>query len=198
MEPLFIWTGIILLLPFLSSEPKTTVVLLDNNSTHNAIDVSTSSGSVAIDQPYYYTLLTSSDQHPSTIEKGDPEAIRSKYGVLLDALPSKAVSLLFYFEEGTANLTQSSKDQVSSLIKLIESRAPAAVDIIGHSDRSGNADKNYVLALERAKTVEIFLLEKNVKMDHKSVTSRGENDPVVPTADGVSEPLNRRVEVIVR
>jgi outer membrane protein OmpA-like peptidoglycan-associated protein len=30
------------------------------------------------------------------------------------------------------------------------------------------------------------------------VIARGKREPVVPTADGVAEPRNRRVEVIVR
>ena len=106
--------------------------------------------------------------------------------------------MLFHFEPGTADLTESSKNQVNDLIQLISSHEPAAVDIIGHSDRAGDADKNYLLALERAKTVEQYLLEHNVKLDRSSVTSYGENDPIVLTEDGVSEPQNRRVEVIVR
>jgi outer membrane protein OmpA-like peptidoglycan-associated protein len=198
MAPLLIWSALILSLPFITSTPKTTVVLLENDAVHNAVDVTTRAGSVVIDQPYYYTTLISSDMQPAVVEKADPEMIRQKYATVLSALPPKAVSMLFYFEPGAAEITQESKDQVETLITLIEAREPASIDIIGHTDRAGDADKNYELALERAHTVEKFLLERNVTLERSSVTSHGENDPIVPTEDGVSEPKNRRVEVIVR
>jgi len=198
MEPFFIWTAIILALPFLSPDPKTSVILLENNSSHNAVDVSTKGGKVGIDQPYYFTTLESSDKVPSAVEKGDPEAILKRYADVLNALPSKAESILFYFEPGTAEITLTSKAQIDSLLQLIVSKEPAAIDIIGHSDRSGDADKNYELALQRAYTVEKFIREHNVPTERISIASYGENDPLIPTEDGISEPRNRRVEVIVR
>ncbi len=198
MEPLLIWAGFILALPLLTHEPKTTVILLDNESSHNAVVVKTDAGSVVVDQPYTYTTLVDKDKKPSLVEKADPAAIHEKYAQQLTILPTKSISMLFHFEEGTADLTESSKNQVDELIRLISSRDPAAIDIIGHSDRAGDADKNYQLALERARMVEKYLLERNVTLERSSVTSYGENDPIIPTEDGVSEPQNRRVEVIVR
>lgn len=198
MEPLLIWSGIILSLPLLISQPKTTVVLLDNESSHNAIVVATNVGDVIVDQPYSYTVLADSNKKPSPVEKANPDEINKKYTQQLGMLPTKPVSMLFHFEQGTATLTESSKNQVNELIRLIASREPCAVDIIGHSDRAGDADKNYELALNRAHAVESFLQEHNVKLERSSVSSYGENDNLVPTLDGVSEPQNRRVEVIVR
>lgn len=198
MEPLLIVSAILLSLSFLTSEPKTTVVLLENDAVHNAVEVTTKEGSVVIDQPYYYTTLVAPNKHPAVVQKADPDLIRQKYATVLNVLPEKAVSMLFYFEPGTAEITQDSKNQVEALITLIEAREPASVDIIGHSDRAGDAGKNYELALERAHAVEKFLLERNVKLEHSSVVSYGESDPIIPTEDGVSEPKNRRVEIIVR
>lgn len=195
---LIVWSAFLLSLPLIVSTPKTTVVLLDNESSHNAIVVSTNEGNVTIDQPYLYTTLSALDKQPSVLKQADPEEIRKKYSEQLNSLPLTPVSMLFYFEPGTVVLTESSKNQVDELIRVIGSRAPAAVDIIGHSDRAGDAEQNYVLALERAKEVETYLLDRNVTMERRTVRSHGENDPIVPTADGVDEPQNRRVEVIVR
>lgn len=194
MEPFIAWVVIILTLPFVATTPKTTIVLLDNNSTHNGIDISTFSGKTTIDQPYYATTL----EKPSEVTKVDPAQINAKYGSVLHILPSKPVSTLFYFEQATAELTQSSKDQIEALVQTIISRQPVSVDIIGHSDRAGDADTNYQLALERAKELQQFLLERNISLERCSVVSYGEDDPLIPTDDGVLEPQNRRVEVIVR
>lgn len=198
MGAFLIWTGMILILPFIVSGPKTTVILLDNNSTNNAVVVETKAGAVTIDRPYSYTTMGSPDKQPSSVEKADPDAIRKKYADQLNILPSKPVSMLFYFESATAELTEESKNQIDELIGLIKSREPAAVDIIGHSDSVGDVDKNYLLGLERAKAVKKYLLERNVTLKRSSTASYGKNDPLVHTKDGVSEPKNRRVEVIVR
>lgn len=198
MGAFLIWTGMILILPFVLSQPKTTVILLDNNSTSNAVVVETKAGAVIVDKPYSYTTMGSPDKQPSSAKQGDPDAIQKKYADQLNMLPAKPVSTLFYFESATAELTDESKNQINELIRIIKSREPAAVDIIGHSDSVGDADKNYFLGLERAEAVKKYLLEHNVTLKRSSVASYGKNDPLVPTQDGVSEPKNRRVEVIVR
>lgn len=198
MEPLLIWSAIILTLPLLSHTPKTTVILLDNNSSHNAVVVSTNEGNLTIDKPYAYTSLSALDKAPSPLQEGNKEEITKKYAEQLSLLPTAPVSMLFHFEPGTAELTESSKNKVDELIQIINERSPVAIDIIGHSDRAGDADKNYQLALERAKSVENYLQSRQVKLERTTITSYGENDPLIPTADGVSEPQNRRVEIIVR
>lgn len=198
MEVFLICSALILSLPFLNSAPETTVILLDNNSTHNAIDITTKAGKVSIDQPYYLTTLSSPDKAPSRIEQINKDTVLEKYADVLDFLPRKPISLMFHFEQGTSEITQSSKEQVDELIKIVFANEPASLDIIGHSDRAGDADENYKLALERAREVERFLREAHVNMERIHVASYGENDPLVQTDDGVSEPQNRRVEVIVR
>lgn len=198
MEAFIAWAAFILVLPLLNSEPKTTVILLDNNTTHNAIDVSTQAGKVSIDQPYYATTLSSASKMPAGVEKVDPSTVEEKFGDVLSSLPLKPQSILFYFEPGTAEITQASKEQADEIINIVTAYEPAFIDIIGHSDRAGEAQKNYELALERARVVEAFLAEKKVNLERVNVLSHGENDPIVPTEDGVSEPQNRRVEVFIR
>lgn len=199
MEAFIAWTVFVLSLPFITaSKPQSTVVLWENNTTHNAIDVSTSQGTLSIDKPYYFTTLSASDQSPSPIAEADPIEMNKKFGALVNALPEKAVSFVFYFEPTKSELTESSKAQVDELVQAIKKHEPAVIDIIGHTDREGDSDKNYELALQRAKEVEKFLLDQNVVLLRSNVVSYGEDDPIVATEDGVAEPKNRRVEVIVR
>lgn len=198
MVPFFIATGIILSLPFLVTSPKTTVILLDTNQSKNAVDVSTDAGRVTLDEPYTATSLSLPSQQPLPSQKVDPAMINQKYGDILEALPKKPVSTLFYFEEGSTRLTPDSSEKVSLLIQLIKDREPCVVDIIGHSDTQGDAQVNYALALKRAETVKSFLDEKEAQIKQMTLQSFGESDLLIPTADNVAEPKNRRVEVIVR
>jgi outer membrane protein OmpA-like peptidoglycan-associated protein len=198
MAPFFIYTGIILMLPFIFSAPKSTVILLDNNKSHNGVVVTTAAGSTEIDRPNMQTTVSSPEAKPEPVQSVDLEQIKQKYAQTLQALPSTPVSLLFYFEGPSAQLTSESMAYTSTLVELIKSREPCAVDIIGHTDTAGSAELNYELALKRAMMVKSFLEEQHVKLSSVKVESYGESTPLIPTADGVDEPRNRRVEVIVR
>ncbi len=69
--------------------------------------------------------------------------------------------------------------------------------ITGHADRSGSEDYNLNLSLRRADNVKSDLIARGVKEGGLSVAGRGEAEPAVQTGDGVREPANRRVEIIL-
>ncbi len=69
--------------------------------------------------------------------------------------------------------------------------------ITGHADRSGPDSYNLYLSLRRADSVRNELIARGVKSGGISVAGRGEAEPAVPTADGVRELANRRVEIIL-
>jgi outer membrane protein OmpA-like peptidoglycan-associated protein len=70
--------------------------------------------------------------------------------------------------------------------------------VIGHTDRAGRSDLNYRLGLDRAQVAKDILVRAGLRPENIQVTSHGENDPLVPTADGVAEERNRRVAVTIR
>lgn len=69
--------------------------------------------------------------------------------------------------------------------------------VTGHADRSGPEEYNLGLSLRRANAVRDALVERGVKSSGISIAGRGEAEPAVPTADGVREQANRRVEIIL-
>ena len=199
MSPLLLIAALVASIPIWIHHPKkTTVVLLDNGSTHNAVLVSSDTGDVLVDHPYSYTTLSAKNKNPDLLKKGDPQTIRDQFSSELHVLPQKPDSLLFYFDAGTSTLSESSKNQLDTLLVLIQKHEPAVIDIIGHSDRAGDAQLNDTLALQRAQSVKAYLVDHNITLTHLSVVSHGENDPLIFTKDGISEPRNRRVEVVVR
>jgi len=71
----------------------------------------------------------------------------------------------------------------------------AAVMIAGHADKSGPADYNVGLAQRRADNAKTYLSGRGIPAARITTQSFGESMPRVPTADGVRELQNRRVEV---
>jgi OOP family OmpA-OmpF porin len=69
--------------------------------------------------------------------------------------------------------------------------------VTGHADRAGPEAYNLDLSLRRANAVRDALIQRGVKASGISVAGRGEAEPAVPTADGVPEAANRRVEIIL-
>jgi OmpA-OmpF porin, OOP family len=54
------------------------------------------------------------------------------------------------------------------------------------------------LSRRRADAVAAELVRRGVPKSEIFVTAFGETHPLVPTADGVREPQNRRVEIILK
>jgi outer membrane protein OmpA-like peptidoglycan-associated protein len=74
----------------------------------------------------------------------------------------------------------------------------AEVAVIGHTDRVGPVEYNDTLSLRRAERVRRDFVDRGIPTGSINVAGRGEREPVVLTADEVSEPRNRRVEINVR
>jgi OOP family OmpA-OmpF porin len=67
----------------------------------------------------------------------------------------------------------------------------------GYTDLSGTAGYNQQLSLRRAQSVQTELLRDGVPGNEIVIRGYGESHPLVPTAQGVREPQNRRVEIIL-
>jgi outer membrane protein OmpA-like peptidoglycan-associated protein len=70
--------------------------------------------------------------------------------------------------------------------------------VVGHTDLVGTDPFNDALGLQRAEVVRAALVRLGVPSGDIRTVSRGKRQPAVPTADGVAEPRNRRVEIVVR
>jgi outer membrane protein OmpA-like peptidoglycan-associated protein len=73
-----------------------------------------------------------------------------------------------------------------------------SVSVVGHADRAGSDAYNMALSRRRADAVADLLAAGGVPRSALAVSAKGESQPRVPTADGVREPQNRRVEITVQ
>lgn len=67
----------------------------------------------------------------------------------------------------------------------------------GHADRSGSAAYNMGLSQRRADAVRAALVRLGLQTDEIQTVAKGETDPLVATPDGVREPQNRRVQIVL-
>jgi outer membrane protein OmpA-like peptidoglycan-associated protein len=110
--------------------------------------------------------------------------------------PTQTVSPQFC--AGSTTLVKKSQSLFSEIKLAIKERTPCDINIIGHADRSGSKKYNIELSLRRAEQVHDWLVKGEIDIENIVVESYGEEDPIIPTADGVAEPRNRRVELLIR
>jgi len=150
------------------------------------------------------TVLNTAYASARTGEKGglqaapsSAEEVRKVFGAALSAQPARPVSLTLYFTEGST-LSPESKAVVDRMFTEIAKRPAAEIVVIGHTDTIGADAYNDKLSLERAEKMREILIGLGVPAQNISAAGRGKRELLVPTADNVNEPSNRRVEISVR
>ena len=196
--------GLILLLTGLlgacASEPPRTrefvVLVPDRDGRLGAVAVTSEYGNATLDKPY----LAARYEHGGRVETAPVTQgeVRQTFAVAIAAQPLRPVSFMLYFLEGTDQYTVESKAAFEKIFSEIARRQVAEVAVIGHTDTVGRTDFNDALSLRRAERVRRDFADRGIPNRAINVAGRGEREPVVPTADEVSEPRNRRVEISVR
>ena len=125
-------------------------------------------------------------------------AVRREFQAVLGALPGRPKSFLVYFLEGKDEFTEESRVEFQKILAELRGRGAPDVVVIGHSDRLASDEFNDRLSLQRAGRVREELVRLGIPPARIQTAGRGEREPLVPTADGVAEPRNRRVEINVR
>jgi len=130
--------------------------------------------------------------------KSSADEVKQDFGPALEAQPKRPVSFYLYFLSDTDEFAPESKALVSQIFAEIARRPAPEIVIIGHTDRVGSAQYNDALSRRRAERCRDELLKLGIPKVRISVAGRGWREPEVPTAQEVSEPRNRRVEISVR
>jgi outer membrane protein OmpA-like peptidoglycan-associated protein len=73
----------------------------------------------------------------------------------------------------------------------------AKVRVVGYADRVGDAGYNQRLSARRARSIATVLERVGLPRDLVEIVGSGEDGIPVPTADQVSEPLNRCAGIFV-
>ncbi|MCZ8277822.1 MAG: OmpA family protein [Acetobacteraceae bacterium] len=108
-----------------------------------------------------------------------------------------ARTFLVFFDWSKADLTDRAR-QIIGEAASARGAGVTRIEVNGFTDRSGPADYNMQLSIRRANAVAAELVRRGVPRNEIVTRGFGEENNLVPTADGVREPQNRRVEIILR
>ena len=107
-------------------------------------------------------------------------------------------SFMVFFDWDRSNLSAQALNTIKQAANQFKAKGNARITATGHADRSGPENYNMALSLRRANAVKDALVREGVPATAIAVIGRGESQPLVPTADGVREPQNRRVEIVIQ
>ena len=105
---------------------------------------------------------------------------------------------LVFFDFDSSKLTPEALGILKSAADAAKKGNFARIVLTGHADRAGPTDYNFGLSRRRADAVKAELVRLGLSATEISTEAKGETEPLVPTADGVPEPQNRRVEILMK
>jgi len=177
---------------------QATVVLLpESDGTVGRATVSNPNGSVELATARASTRVVPGVAPEVVKEMSEADVMRI-YSTAIAALPPAPAHYTLYFQFDSDELTTESRTLVAQVQQSVKAYPAPQVAVVGHTDTTGSATANIGLGLRRAEVVRTRLVDAGVDRAAIIVTSHGEATPLVPTADNVNEPKNRRVEITVR
>lgn len=102
-----------------------------------------------------------------------------------------------YFERGSAEVTPMARESLRFIVARYKP-GQTRYCIGGYSDTEADVRTSLALSRQRAENVALELVRQGIRWEDTEIRAYGETALARPTADGVAEPLNRRVFVDVR
>lgn len=177
--------AVVVLLP----DPETTTV--------GRASVENTSGAVDLVAARHATRVRTNER-PTAVNTMSDAEVQRMFGEALAALPPPPRRFVLNFRFESDELTDQARTLLPDVLQLVRDRPLANVVVTGHTDTMGTPQANYELGLKRASAVRNLLIRAGLDPARIDVSSLGETDPLVRTADGTAEPRNRRVDIAVR
>lgn len=197
-----LWLSTCLLVALLAgcaAPPRQSIVLVPDPAGHvGAAEVHTAVGTQVLQKSGDMTRTQGASAAPSAPTTAEAAFLDSTFGEALAVEPPPAQTFTLLFENGSAVLRADSLGQLDEIATASHRRMAVRVSISGHTDAVGSDKLNDALARARAEEIKQQLLQRRVDPALISTSSHGKGNPLIPTPDGVAEPRNRRVVVIVR
>lgn len=187
----------LVLLSLAGCNRQSIILVPDQNGHVGKAEVSTAAGTQTLENANDMTRTRGKANPPSAVTTADTVFIETTFKEAIAVEPLPAQSFTLMFESGGAELTADSIQEILNITAAIKERSAISVSISGHTDATGSVQLNDALSLERARRVESLLVEQGVEPGLITVSSHGKGNPLIPTPDGVPEPRNRRVVVII-
>ncbi|MEZ4904931.1 MAG: OmpA family protein [Spirosomataceae bacterium] len=111
---------------------------------------------------------------------------------------SLAIEDNVYFDQSSYILRSEAYGQLNRLAAIMKRTPTISIEIVGHTDNTGDPRLNQTLSEQRAKVIANYLGNQGV--DESSITHRGEgaSKPIAPNDSEENRQRNRRVQFLIK
>lgn len=102
-----------------------------------------------------------------------------------------------FFDFDKYNLKQESMSSLKRLVKFLNENPNVNIMVTGHTDNVGSSAYNQTLSLQRAKSVQDYLIQNGMHPGRVLVEGKGDKEPMVPNTNSQNQALNRRITIRV-
>ncbi len=99
------------------------------------------------------------------------------------------------FESGNTELTDDIIVELDHFLKMLKSNKKIEIEISGHTDSKGSEQSNQKISLNRAESIEDYLIIKGIDKTRITTTGKGEIQPITTNDTKEGREQNRRVEI---
>ncbi len=105
-----------------------------------------------------------------------------------------------YFKSGTSDLvmTPELEKYFKDMQKYLQQEEDVTIHLTGHTDNTGDANKNMTLGKKRADEVKGIIAKRGVKANRITTSSEGQNKPIADNNTEEGKQKNRRVEMVAK
>jgi outer membrane protein OmpA-like peptidoglycan-associated protein len=108
-----------------------------------------------------------------------------------------AKNYLVFFDFDKSDITPEASRIIGQAANAAKTAKSTSIALTGYTDAAGSEKYNLALSIRRGNAVKAALVKLGIPANEISVVGKGKADQLVPTKDGVREPQNRRVQIIL-
>ena len=102
------------------------------------------------------------------------------------------------FATATATLSDASQSELDRIAQILQRNDHLKFEVAGHTDNTGNYQRNVNLSQRRAEAVRQYLVDQGVAADRLTAKGYGSDQPVADNASAEGRARNRRVELVLQ
>jgi len=155
-------------------ELKDDLVVDENNNVKNTIDFS------IIDKDE----ITSKQEEEALIKA-------------CEALKEAPLEINFESSQSEILLTEAQKKKFARISTCVD-KLGAKVEVVGHTDSTGNPDNNIILGQGRAEFAKQYLVKNGMLDENITTTSKGQSEPIATNATAEGRAKNRRTVITIK
>lgn len=131
----------------------------------------------------------------STSDSSDSSSVEALKTVC-DAIRANPLVLHFQTGQASINLTQEERQKIADMSHCVD-KLGVKIQVIGHTDNTGNAANNIVLGQQRADFSKDYLIINGILEGNIETSSKGPNVPIADNTTEEGRAKNRRTVITI-